>query len=250
MYLESRLIEPNKERKKYRVAILLATFNGQKTIERQLSTILCQKDVSVEIYISDDMSTDNTLCVINEISSKYSNIKVISHDRKFGSAAKNFYYLIRNVDVSSFDYVAFSDQDDVWLDRKLINAILLLDEFNCSAYSSNFFAVWEETGKRVLVRKDYQQTEIDHWFEGPGPGCSQVFSLTAFSTFQKFVIRNWSKIQEIRYHDWLTYAFMRDRGFSWFISNSADLNYMQHGSNEIGVNSGITATLKRIRMLI
>lgn len=233
----------------HRVAILLATFNGQKFIERQLSTILAQRDVSVEIYISDDLSTDNTLNIIKNYESKFSNLHVISYDKKFGSAAQNFYHLTRTVDVSKFDYVAFSDQDDVWGDIKLINAISSLKEFKSSAYSSNFYAVWQKTGKRVLVRKNYPQTKIDHWFEGPGPGCSQVFSVTAFTEFQKFITKNWSEIQEVSYHDWLIYAFMRHRGISWHISDSPDFDYIQHDSNDTGANNGINAFLKRIKML-
>lgn len=246
---ESHKPKIDQEKIQYRVAILLATFNGEKFIERQLSTILMQKSVLVEVYISDDLSTDNTLNIVKNYASKFSNIKIISNDKKCGSAARNFFHLTRTVDFAAFDYVAFSDQDDVWADRKLINAIYLLKEFKSSAYSSNFYAVWEGTGKRVLVRKNYPQTEIDYWFEGPGPGCTQVFSATAFTEFQKFIVENWSKIQDIRYHDWLIYAFVRNRGLSWHISDSPDLDYMQHGSNEIGVNRGIGAFLKRIKML-
>lgn len=246
---ESKLAKMDHNKIRYRVAILLAAFNGQKFIERQLSTILAQKDVSVEIYISDDLSTDNTLNIIKGNASKFSNIKIVSHEKKFGSAAHNFYHLIRSVDVSAFDYVAFSDQDDVWADRKLINAISSLSKSRSSAYSSNFYAVWEKTGKRLFVRKNYPQTEVDYWFEGPGPGCSQVFSVTAFTEFRKFITENWAQIQDIRYHDWLIYAFLRHKRISWHISNNPDLYYMQHGSNEIGANSGVGAFLKRIKML-
>ena len=39
---------------KRKVLILLATYNGQEYIERQLDSILAQTDVDIEILISDD----------------------------------------------------------------------------------------------------------------------------------------------------------------------------------------------------
>lgn len=249
MHPEFDLQEVNTKRTEARVAILLATFNGERFLERQLSTLLSQKDVSVEIFISDDVSTDNTLKIIKRNAATHKNISIVSYDKKFGSASRNFYHLIKSVDVSSFDYIAFSDQDDIWADKKLINATSFLGKYQISAYSSNFYAVWEKNAKHVLIKKNYPQTEIDHWFEGPGPGCSQVFNIEAFSEFKVFIKKHWHEVQDIRYHDWLVYAFFRHRGFEWHISKNADLFYMQHDNNEIGANNGIIAIVKRFKML-
>ena len=45
--------------------VLLTTFNGSQWVSEQIDSVLNQKNVLVTIAISDDMSTDTTLSVIN-----------------------------------------------------------------------------------------------------------------------------------------------------------------------------------------
>lgn len=47
-----------------KVAILLAAYNGSNWINEQIDSILTQKEVNVKIFVSCDLSTDNTLEVI------------------------------------------------------------------------------------------------------------------------------------------------------------------------------------------
>ena len=53
------------------VAIIMATYNGEKYLSEQLDSILNQSDVIVHLYISDDGSTDNTLNIIQDYKDKY-----------------------------------------------------------------------------------------------------------------------------------------------------------------------------------
>lgn len=109
--------------KKKKVLILLATYNGEKFINLQLQTILDQSHVDIEILISDDNSTDNTLLIIKRFTKLKKKIKIINNPIKFGSASQNFFNLIINSKVNNFDYIAFADQDDIWMKDKLITAI-------------------------------------------------------------------------------------------------------------------------------
>ena len=43
-----------------KVAILMAAYNGRKWIEEQLHSIWSQENVLIDIYISVDLSTDDT----------------------------------------------------------------------------------------------------------------------------------------------------------------------------------------------
>lgn len=49
------------------IAILMATYNGEKYIETQLKSILCQTIRDWVLYIRDDGSTDRTLSVISNL---------------------------------------------------------------------------------------------------------------------------------------------------------------------------------------
>ena len=73
-----------------RVAVLMATYNGECWIEEQLKSIIEQKDVDISIFISDDLSTDNTLNICEEFQVSYpSIINILPSVNKFGGAGKN-----------------------------------------------------------------------------------------------------------------------------------------------------------------
>ena len=136
---------------KKKVLILLATYNGQKYIEKQLNTILAQTDVDIEILISDDNSTDNTLSLLNNYA-KRDNINILFNKKKAG-ASSNFFNLIENSNLEPFDYVAFSDQDDIWYKDKLSAAIKQLENSNCDGFSSDVIAYWSKSNKKKLLKK-------------------------------------------------------------------------------------------------
>jgi glycosyltransferase involved in cell wall biosynthesis len=105
------------------VAVLMSTYNGEKYLEQQIETILQQKDVTVELFIRDDGSTDSTLQILNSYSKAFTNIHV-----DFGNnlgLAKSFMQLIRNTETTA-QYFALSDQDDIWDERKLLSAIKIV----------------------------------------------------------------------------------------------------------------------------
>ena len=51
--------DKNKKSKKF-VAVLLAAYNGEPFLEEQINTILAQEDIDLELFISIDISTDQT----------------------------------------------------------------------------------------------------------------------------------------------------------------------------------------------
>lgn len=109
------------------VAVLLATYNGEKYLEEQITSILNQKDVEVELYVHDDFSKDNTLKIIEKLSESYPDqIKIINSAANLG-VVKTYQFLLDQVVA---DYYFFSDQDDVWFDNKIINEVNMMAEFN------------------------------------------------------------------------------------------------------------------------
>ena len=55
---------------KLSVAVLMATFNGSLFLREQIDSILSQEGISVDIYFSDDCSTDHTFDLLNDYCSK------------------------------------------------------------------------------------------------------------------------------------------------------------------------------------
>jgi glycosyltransferase involved in cell wall biosynthesis len=105
------------------VAIVLATCNGEKYLSEQLDSLLNQQQVNVHIYIQDDNSNDNTLNIIKYYKEKYpENFKNL-FQCNFNNLCKNFLNLINKID-NHYEYYAFSDQDDVWFQDKLIMPLI------------------------------------------------------------------------------------------------------------------------------
>lgn len=96
------------------IAILMATYNGEKFLKEQIDSILSQTNNDWTLYIQDDGSDDRTLNIINE----YNDERIVLVDvglTKQG-AGLNFMSLLNLVES---DYYMFCDQDDVWLPFKI-----------------------------------------------------------------------------------------------------------------------------------
>ncbi|WP_057742789.1 glycosyltransferase [Liquorilactobacillus capillatus] len=107
-----------------RILILLSTFNGQSVVKRQVESIIAQREVDAHILVRDDGSSDNTLDVLFDLRKKYRNKIEIIKDANIGYR-KSFFYLIQSA--QEYDYYGFSDQDDLWMDDKVISCIKLIE---------------------------------------------------------------------------------------------------------------------------
>lgn len=87
----------------------------------------------INLYISDDASTDNSKKIIESYANKNANIIFLNHQR-VGGPAKNFYYLIKEIDISQYDFVALCDQDDIWPEYRLTRAVEVLKNNNFDGY--------------------------------------------------------------------------------------------------------------------
>ena len=229
-----------------KIAVLLASYNGTKYIKEQIDSILNQKEVDVTIFISDDLSTDKTIEYLQDIYKDFRNIVYLPSGSKFGGAGKNFFRLIKDVDFSSFDFISFVDQDDIWYEDKLIRAIKTIEDKQIDAYSSNVLAFWED-GKEMVINKSSLQARYDYLFEAAGPGCTYVLKKDLAIFLQKFICENWEDVNKIELHDWFIYAFARENNYKWHIDEKPSMRYRQHTSNQVGANDGLKAKLKRLK---
>lgn len=228
-----------------KIAVLLATYNGSRYLTSQLDSILSQKNIVLDIFISDDNSSDDTFKIISQFSKAHKNIHVIKQLLNKGSA-NNFYNLIDQVNNDKYNYFAFSDQDDIWPEYKLSRAVNKLIEDDASGYSSDFI-YFDENQNFSYYKKSFKLKKYDFLFETPGPGCSFVINKDLFKSFQSF-IKN--KQDLFDYHDWLIYAYARSQEFQWTIDESPNLLYRQHNENVAGVNSGIKAYQRRVNRIL
>lgn len=100
------------------IDILMATYNGEEYLERQIDSIINQLYLKWRLIIRDDGSTDHTKKIVEKYMKKYpQKIFYYENNKNSGSAKKNFMNLLRDTDA---EYIMFCDQDDVWDEDKII----------------------------------------------------------------------------------------------------------------------------------
>lgn len=235
-----------------KVLVLMASYNGEKYIKEQINSILEQKNVAVEILISDDKSSDNTIPIVETMISQGLPIKLIKRKVGTGSAARNFISLIKEVsDVNTFNAVAFSDQDDIWLPEKLDTAIRYLQSGSIDLYISNLILWDEKANKRSIIRKSFKQRKFDFLFEGGSAGCTYVFNVNLLRCLKTCVesldFHHWQNFS----HDWFVYFIARLNGFRVFIDEVPLILYRIHENNVHGHlnTSSFTAIRERIKLV-
>jgi glycosyltransferase involved in cell wall biosynthesis len=104
------------------VSVVMCTYNGEKYLREQLDSIIQQTYPINELIVQDDCSTDNTVAIIEEYIQKYPFIKLFVNDHNIGFN-QNFK---RAAMRATGDYVALSDQDDVWFPEKIEKQVLTI----------------------------------------------------------------------------------------------------------------------------
>lgn len=230
------------------IAVLMATYNGKQWLSEQVGSILQQVGVDLTLFVSDDHSTDGTLEYLNELAQSDSRVLLLPKRVRMGSAGKNFYRLVCDVDISGFDYVAFADQDDLWNLDKITCHVSLIKAQNAECVSSNVMAFWPD-GSQKLIRKSQPQKSHDFIFEAAGPGCSFLMTRWLVTKLRQELQSINNPAKNVVMHDWLTYAICRAYKRKWVIDAAPSLMYRQHANNVIGANSGIKAIVNRLRKI-
>ncbi len=161
------------------VSIIMGTYNGEKFIREQLDSILAQTYPIKEIIIQDDGSTDGTIAICEEYAEKYPNIHFSCNEHNLGFNL-NFKSAAMK---ATCDYVAISDQDDVWFPEKIAKQVAAIGDHDiCFAthlresdmehthlvspqYSLEALLFRGFAGHTMLFRRDFIQTE-EYWMEG------------------------------------------------------------------------------------
>ncbi len=98
------------------ISIAMATYNGERFIREQLDSLAAQTRLPDELVITDDGSTDRTLEIIGDFARDAPfPVRVYRNDRNLGYT-RNFF---RAAGLCTGQWIAYCDQDDVWLPGKL-----------------------------------------------------------------------------------------------------------------------------------
>ncbi len=136
-----------------RVSVCMATYNGAQFIREQIESILPQLTANDELIISDDTSTDNTLCIINQFIDKRVRVLVNPSPR---SATRNFENALSH---ATGDVIFLSDQDDIWFPNKMSVLMPYLQNYDLAISNCDFIDAFG---------RPMSQSFFENFNSGPG----------------------------------------------------------------------------------
>ena len=99
--------------------MIIAAYNAASTIAATLDSVLAQTFTDFEIICVDDGSTDRTSAILAEYSDR---VRVVDQPNSGPAAARN-----HGARLSSGEYLAFLDADDLWMPTMLERTVAALD---------------------------------------------------------------------------------------------------------------------------
>lgn len=98
-----------------KVSVVVCTYNGERYVREQIDSIIAQTYPIHEIILQDDGSTDGTFDILCDYANRYANVTVW-HNEAGKGVSRNFFSAMAR---ATGDYIALSDQDDVWEKDKI-----------------------------------------------------------------------------------------------------------------------------------
>ena len=207
-----------------KICVLLSAYNGEQYIEEQLQSLIAQEDVDIDILVRDDGSTDMTPKILDKWQKKG---KLNWYGGQNLGWAMSFMHLICHAPEA--DYYAFCDHDDIWLPKKLSQAVTKLEEMPeerkmyCS--NMNYYRDGKDEG---LVKPENLHFDIyTAMVKCITVGCTMVFSQGL-----RQAIKDHPPVS-VYAHDFWVYQVAMCIGNVYYDPQSFIL-YRQHSHNQIG----------------
>lgn len=222
-----------------KVAVILSSYNGEKYIQEQILSIINQKQVDVRLFIRDDGSSDSTVEIVKELCQTYSNIIFTNKGKIENIGVRNSFLTLLDYAVKydpDTEYYCFADQDDVWLENKIIEAVrCFLSTDRNILYFSNKTIV--DSNLKIIYNEniEYYNDILEICWGAQASGCTMLFD----TTLARIVLSNYKNINLL--HDSLFYRVAHIVGTKIVFDRRSFILYRQHQANVIGI-SGSTKT--------
>ena len=174
-----------------KISIAMATYNGEKYVEKQMLSLVEQSRPADEVIIVDDCSKDNTSEIVKKFIKErnLSNWKFVVGEENVGYK-RNFY---NAVSLTTGDIIFLCDQDDIWCKDKLeIMEKVFEKEPSIKALNTSFnfidgddkpFSVNQKRGKsnNNLIKKKIRDNSLEKiplnliCSYNISPGCTMAF---------------------------------------------------------------------------
>lgn len=184
------------------VKVIISTYNGGAHIMRQLNSIFKQTGVHISVLVRDDGSKDDTIEVIRHYKETYPQREIELIQGVNVGFAKSFWL---GLSLSGeADYYAFSDQDDVWKQDKLIRCIDAMERLEeipqlsyCKMQRSD--EIQNRLEEQIEVLRPEQLTKKLTLLKTYNYGAATVINRSA----KDLVCRMWPEVDDLPHDMWV-----------------------------------------------
>ena len=228
------------------VEILLAAFNAEEYLPRQIESILNQTYANFNLLILDDHSSDGTQGLIKGYQAADSRIVVVLPPQPFRQPLRSFEYLLG---LSTAEIVFLSDHDDVWLPEKLSQQLETIAPLTHSTgpllVASNTYVAAAGIDTRTEFR-DYpcfRKASFVSWFNALNGQHKSSYLCHSNLVIGHTIALNRALVElslpfpdTVRMHDWWL-AILASLSGVIYVDERPMTLYRQHRDNSIGSSS-------------
>jgi glycosyltransferase involved in cell wall biosynthesis len=207
------------------VSVAMATFNGAEYLQEQISSILGQSYPNLEIVITDDASSDETLAILRDFENIYKKIKVFRHCVNRGITA-TFENSIKNC---NGEFIAISDQDDIWELNKIEILMNAMEDEDAICSDSELV---DQSGQ-TMNKRISSLVNLKSFYSGVPflmGICLPGHAIMMQGDFAKYIL---PMPVEIMYDRWISFCAAANNGIKYI--HLPLVKYRQHESNHFGV---------------
>ena len=227
------------------ISIAMATYNGERFLEQQLESLSKQTRLPAELVVCDDTSSDATVDIVKRFSETAPfPVKVVVNDERLGWR-RNF---LKAASLCASEYIAFCDQDDIWLPEKLATVQLHLETKRPMLLQHGYRTIDNE-GTVISGPITYEQLKQgDPWVHSFG--LNQVFHSSLVEFFDLWEVSEDHLYSDKMAHDELV-SFLASLLGQAVTIDDVLLYYRQHANNAVGFipernHGGLASSFLRI----
>ncbi|MDK2907087.1 MAG: hypothetical protein PWQ66_1048, partial [Petrotoga sp.] len=140
-----------------KISYVMPVYNGEKFIEKSLSSILKQKIEPYEIIVIDDASTDNSYKILSKYQKRFQNIKLFRNNINLGGLQTTKELLKK----ANGDFVKVVHQDDGLYESYAVEISRINDVYKYSFIVNDFTYITDENIVSNYLKKIWNNFELD-----------------------------------------------------------------------------------------
>ena len=175
------------------ISIIMPTYNRARYLKDAVDSVLAQTYQDWELIVVDDGSTDHTVEVLNQCVKQDKRIYYIHQSNLGGATARN-----AALTKSTGQYIAFIDDDDCWLPKKLEMQVKLMDSRPEVGFCYTRFQIYKKVEDRLekgTLFPPFLATKFEELFDAFIAPSAAIFRKTCLDQ------AGWFNVQHSRCED-------------------------------------------------